>query len=150
MGTTQPQPFAVCLSFPISTRKLMTPVLESRGSQVPADNCFCVLLHSPLEKRSLEVLSCTKNKVLVARRRGISTFPDFFLQTEKHLQTGDGACDCLPSFHLSPAPRLGLSPSPTKPFALSPCDGWRRLDVSGLVLPCLQHENTSFCHPSSL
>lgn len=31
MGTTQPQPFAVCLGFPISTRNLMTPVLESKG-----------------------------------------------------------------------------------------------------------------------
>lgn len=73
----------VCLGFPISTRNLMIPVLGNRGSQVPADNSFCVLLHSPYEKCLPEVLSCTRNKVLMARRRGISTILDFFSANPK-------------------------------------------------------------------
>lgn len=57
----------------------MTLALENMGSQAPGDNWFCGLpgragLHSLLEHSSLQVLSCTRNKVPVAKRRGKSAF----------------------------------------------------------------------------
>lgn len=58
------------------------------GTQAPGDNCFCGLpgdagLHSLLEHSSLEVLSCTRNKVPVAKRRGKSAFPVVFFCKNK-------------------------------------------------------------------
>lgn len=134
----------------------MTLALENMGSQAPGDNWFCGLpgragLHSLLEHSSLQVLSCTRNKVPVAKRRGKSAFlVVFFLQTQRDPQAGGAVCHCLLSLRHSPAPSLGLSPRPPSPFALSPPGRWRRLGVSGLVLPCLKHGNTSLLHPNSL
>lgn len=57
----------------------MTLSLENIGRQAPRDNHLCGVrgyagLQCLLEHSSSEVLSCTRNKVLVAKRRRKSAF----------------------------------------------------------------------------